>query len=326
MAAPINRPFDGDIWHLSIEDLFATLPDKARLGGAGPFVINLSVSTAPIALPPMAFDGSRSALVYQVQRTEDHRLRYRLRLGPFDDEDDADAMLEKVRDTYPGALTATADADDLRAIATLRAKANPAKPALAETPPLLLDSVTPAKQTPKPAAPAASAPAPRAASAAPTSVAPSTISPAPAVVDSTRTVRALTVPELEDQQSSRWFVVQLSLSDEAFDSEAVPILDIFSVYRLYSVAGIDQGRIVHALRLGFFSEEAAAGAVASYLEAFYEKPTVKRVSAAERKRFADQCFEPRKDIGATGRHSVIEITDQRYVRDRRNSGAAQNNK
>jgi hypothetical protein len=157
-------------------------------------------------------------------------------------------------------------------------------------------------------------------------VAPSTISPAPAVVDSTRTVRALTVPELEDQQSSRWFVVQLSLSDEAFDSEAVPILDIFSVYRLYSVAGIDQGRIVHALRLGFFSEEAAAGAVASYLEAFYEKPTVKRVSAAERKRFADQCFEPRKDIGATGRHSVIEITDQRYVRDRRNSGAAQNNK
>jgi hypothetical protein len=89
---------------------------------------------------------------------------------------------------------------------------------------------------------------------------------------------------------------------------------------LYSVAGIDQGRIVHALRLGFFGEEIAAAAVASYLATFYEKPTVKRVSAAERQRFADQRFEPRKDVGATGKHAVIEITDERYVRERRAPG------
>jgi hypothetical protein len=122
---------------------------------------------------------------------------------------------------------------------------------------------------------------------------------------------------MEDEQASRWFVVQLSLGEEAIDPETVPILDIFSVYRLYCVAGIDQGRIVHALRVGFFTEEIAAGAVASYLAAFYDKPTIKRVSSAERDRFADEAIEPRKDVGATGKHAVIEITSERYIREKR---------
>jgi len=139
-------------------------------------------------------------------------------------------------------------------------------------------------------------------------------------LETTQTVRALTAVELEDDVSARWFVIQLSMSEEAFESETVPNLDIFSVYRLYCVAGIDQGRIVHTLRLGFFSEEIAAQAVASYLAEYYDKPSVKRVSAAERHRFADERFEPRKDIGATGKHAVIEITDERYIRERRISG------
>jgi hypothetical protein len=136
-------------------------------------------------------------------------------------------------------------------------------------------------------------------------------------LETTQTVRAITQVELEDDHALRWYVIQLSSAQEAFDPDTVPNLDIFSVYRLYSVAGIDQGRIVHALRLGFFSEEAAASAVASYLAAFYEKPTIKRVSAAERQRFAEQPLEPRKDMGATGKQAVIEITDERFVRRRR---------
>jgi hypothetical protein len=140
-------------------------------------------------------------------------------------------------------------------------------------------------------------------------------------LDATQTVRALTELELEDASASLWFVIQLSLAEEAFDPDTLPNLDIFSVYRLYSVAGIDQGRIMHALRLGFFTEEISAGAVASYLAAFYDKPTIKRVSSAERERFAEQCFEPRKDVGATGKHAAIEITSERFVRERR-TGAA----
>jgi hypothetical protein len=134
------------------------------------------------------------------------------------------------------------------------------------------------------------------------------------MLECTQTVRPLTPLELEDHEATRWFVIQLSLADEAFDPDTVPNLDIFGVYRLYSVAGLDQGRIMHALRLGFFSAEPAARAVASYLAAYYDKPTVKRVSAAERDRFAEERLDARKDIGATGMHAIIEITNERIVR------------
>jgi hypothetical protein len=143
-------------------------------------------------------------------------------------------------------------------------------------------------------------------------------------LESTQTVRALTELELvDDDDASRWFAIQLALAEDNFDPETLPNLDIFSVYRLYSVAGIEQGRIVHALRLGFFTDQMAAGAVASYLAAFYDKPSIKRVSSAERERFAEQSFEARKDVGATGKQAVIEITNERYIREKRiGQGAA----
>jgi hypothetical protein len=138
-------------------------------------------------------------------------------------------------------------------------------------------------------------------------------------LESTQTLRPLTPLELGEHEAPRWFVVQLALSDDAFDPDALPHLDIFSLYRLYTVIGLDQGRLVHALRLGFFGEEVGARAVASYLSAFYDEPIVKRVSVAERDRFADQRVEARKDVGATGRHLAIEITDELVVRARRSS-------
>ena len=491
MATPINAPMAGEIWHLSIEDLFQPVQEAPRLGGEGPFVINLSASTAPISIPTKSFAGCSEAYVYQIQVTEDGRTRYRLRLGPFASEDEADAVLIEVRDTYPGALTATAGAADLRVIATMAAKAEtrppiaqaptaqaptempvtdkparrrvaatkpaadeaiietaeaeisidvawptpalvvapvrtaaiaptaappvapkppvaaiapkaaapavapkPPAPAIAPkastapavaplpvamTAPILTEEVTlkskappvmtPPVLTPPVQAPPAVRPQPPVQTAAPTikapdkpaaplrqSVAPArkagapfrsatfrplaarltslqhvvvATAPAPAArevkkldepldsLESTQTMRALTASELEDNEASRWFVIELALADRAFDPDAVPNLDLFSEYRLYSVAGSDQGRVVHALRLGFFREEIGAVAVASYLGAYWDKPTIKRVSLAERERFADQRVEARKDVGATGRHAVIEITDELVARRRR---------
>ncbi len=54
----------------------------------------------------------------------------------------------------------------------------------------------------------------------------------------------------------------------------------------------------------------AAQAVANYLTTYYENSTVKRVSVAERERFAEQRIDARKDVGETGQHSVIEITSE----------------
>ncbi|HEY4970817.1 MAG TPA: SPOR domain-containing protein [Steroidobacteraceae bacterium] len=361
MAAPIDTALNGDIWHLGIDDLFAPLPETIRLGGPGPFVINLTTSSAPIALPAKSIAGCEHAQLYQLQRIEDRRPRYRLRVGPFASEDEADAILKIVRDIYPGALTATADGEDLRAIANLQPKAAPpppvAKLAAAMAPPVASPPVltveqkvsvrTPAAKPALSVMPAVVAPPvlrveqrvpvrapqpkPVVAGVPPFKAATPAVPPAGPVhklstplpdLESTQTVRALTQLELNDEQASRWFVIQLSLSEDAFDPETVPNLDIFSVYRLYCVAGIDQGRIVHALRLGFFSEEIAASAVASYLAAFYDEPAIKRVSAAERQRFADQSLKARKDVGATGKQAVIEITDERFVRERRSGQAA----
>jgi hypothetical protein len=557
MGTPINTPLTSEIWHLTIDDLLEPLPASPRLGGPGPFVINLSASTAPISVPMKAVAEHPGTHVYQIQRTEDRRVRYRLRFGPFDTEAEAEALLSTVREIYPSALTATAEPDDLRNIEAIKNKIEaqqlamvkaamskaaaasppnvrpglarlappepteqPAAPtdgeALPTSPPpawLALRTPTPAptehsvelnvpapaaKPLPKPpasvkaaaAAPAKSArgfaparwsaadrafvpsadfasapaaattpaspattaaparpdvptvsvvpeslipvlsdsvavprsmpasrpaaspiPAPKVSGPAPTSSpapaavpaagstappvvtpppvvtapppvatapaamaaspvatvrpvtpapvgvsafaatsgtmparqapAPAASSPAPAArmmpgprsatavprtepkdarvasFDTTQTLRPLTPTELQDAASLRWFVIQLSCSEEVFDPDALPNLDIFSEYRLYSVASLEQGKTMHSLRVGFFSEESHAKAVAGYLGTFYNEPTVKRISAAERTRFAQSRVEARKDIGATGKHAVIEITDERVIRPKR---------
>jgi hypothetical protein len=343
MGGQINTPLTGDIWHLSIDDLLAPLPETQRLGGLGPFVINLSASSAPIDVPAKGIAGCDHVYIFLVQRLEDRRPRYRLRLGPFVTEDEAEAALDQVRAIYPSALTATADAEDLRAMTAMRAKFDavqpvekprapaamiPATVVTAPTevmPSISLLAAQPAASStsvPRAAVPTVTMAVPVARAAGAASAAPPTVQkinqPLPNL-EATQTVRALTQLELEDEQASQWFVIQLALADNAFDPELLPNLDIFAAYRLYSVAGIDQGRIVHVLRMGFFSEEVGARAVASYLAAYYDKPTIKRVSSAERQRFADQRLEPRKDVGATGRQAVIEITNERFVRERKST-------
>ena len=157
MATPINAPMAGEIWHLSIEDLFQPVQEAPRLGGEGPFVINLSASTAPISVPTKAFTNSPlDAHVYQIQVTEDGRTRYRLRLGPFASEDEADAILAEVRDTYPGALTATASASDLRVIGSMQAKADH-RPKLAQPADVVIEKSVSQKIAAKQVAPEAAA-------------------------------------------------------------------------------------------------------------------------------------------------------------------------
>lgn len=638
MARPTPSQVAGGLWHLNIDDLFGPTGEQTRLGGPGPFVINLSASSAPINIPATPLASYPHAHVYQIQRYEDGRVRYRLRLGAFYKEEDMDPILERVRETYPSALTATAGPDDLFAIETLCAKAEarrrpvaakvraadmdevaippvsearaiiaaatadvgPSKvpqpeddnslanlvnsmallteqlnrsqplarastvapsiptleqavsatpvslppaveeadvpaalvlniapggavethateqaaptliapvrgpvaplalspvsepgtmatdaaftlelvsdapvatpavtPAAVATAPELSERATPAAapeetfvlelledtpvvttsasdapapvtetespgievaqplavaaaNTPVPAAapevkstlqPATPRPAPqaprlplfafvrqalrrmpqaRSADAVATSAkvaraAPQVPNPAPAAksvtahpprasapvstakpapfgapirtaaaksapaqaaaiappapakptvqqskepanvtpgpeIASTQTVRALTQQELADQSSLRWFVVELATADSEFLPESIPQLDIYSAYRLYTVNTFDQGREVHSLRLGFFGDEIAAKTVAGYVAGYYEKPLVKRISIAERRRFEEHGVEARKDVGATGKYAVIEITDELVVRDSRLQG------
>jgi hypothetical protein len=127
-------------------------------------------------------------------------------------------------------------------------------------------------------------------------------------VDSTQTVRVLSVVELEASQLSHWFAIQLAVAERAFRAEEVLNLDIFKEFSLYSTIILAEGRTLHALRLGFFMDKAAAEAVASYVRRYFDESIVQRVSFAERDRFADQRVHPRKMSEATGIHEVVELS------------------
>src|SRR5690606_16503639 len=94
-----TRPAE-DIWHLSIEDLFAAPQESRPLGGEGPFVLELRVSTAEIRVSKDGLGDLGGLHLYQLTREERGEHRYRLRLGPFTSELEADAMLERVRQAY----------------------------------------------------------------------------------------------------------------------------------------------------------------------------------------------------------------------------------
>jgi hypothetical protein len=92
----------------------ANLAAAAVLNASGPsagqgtslFVINLCASMAPLANVAKSLPGLDAYRLYQVARREDGRTRYRLRLGFFTSEADAESVLNSVRDSYPTAFTA----------------------------------------------------------------------------------------------------------------------------------------------------------------------------------------------------------------------------
>lgn len=134
-------------------------------------------------------------------------------------------------------------------------------------------------------------------------------------IDSTQTLRALTPLELGADESAAWFCIQLSLTDGPVDPDHIPNLSIFDEYKLYAITGLSDDRVQHALRLGFFTSELAARAVAGYLEAYFDSPTITRVIMAEHDRFAEQRVCARKDVGESGEHSVIEIASAAPLRE-----------
>jgi hypothetical protein len=201
------------------------------------------------------------------------------------------------------------------AVQTPAAQAKPAAPVKSAT---TKPVVTPAAKIPeksaKPAqAPAvAAAPKPSAAPALPARIAAVSNVPPPEL-DSTQTIRALTSAEMEDAAQEKWFAVQLAVSDQPVNLDAMPRLDIFEAYRLYSVATAGSGKIVHSLRLGFFKEAVSAEAVMGYLNTFFGSPSVMRVSVAEHARFKD-APSTRKPAAPAQEAKVVELNNARSAR------------
>src|ERR1700681_153930 len=96
----------------------AGLPGAARLNA---FVINLCSSTSPVALAPPDHAGLKRFSFFVSRRREEGRERFRLHMGYFQTQEEAEKLLDIVREIYPGAWAGMAHGQRLRAAATVAA-------------------------------------------------------------------------------------------------------------------------------------------------------------------------------------------------------------
>src|SRR5580693_10148124 len=88
------------------------------LPGSAPrnaFVINLCSSTSPVALAPPDHAGLKRFTFFVSRRREEGRERFRLHMGYFESQEDAERLLDIVREIYPGAWAGLAPGQRLRA-------------------------------------------------------------------------------------------------------------------------------------------------------------------------------------------------------------------
>src|SRR5580658_7027373 len=105
----------------------ATSSNPAPRGAAGAsFVINLCSSTSPVALTPPDHAGLKRFSFFVSRRREESRERFRLHMGYFDTQEEAEKLLDIVREIYPGAWAGLAPGQKLRAAAQNVAAAVPA--------------------------------------------------------------------------------------------------------------------------------------------------------------------------------------------------------
>jgi hypothetical protein len=145
------------------------------------FVINLCSSTSPVALAPPDHAGLKRFSFFVSRRREESRERFRLHMGYFDTQEEAEKLLDIVREIYPGAWAGLAPGQRLRGAAA-QASDSPAPTAAAEVAPAQLDQLL--DSTPAAAAqPIAPTPAISAETAAEPTVAVAAAAEAPAAID-----------------------------------------------------------------------------------------------------------------------------------------------
>src|SRR5580700_124150 len=144
--------------HSTVETRGMTLPGAAP-GSA--FVINLCSSTSPVALSPPDHAGLKRFTFFVSRRREEGRERFRLHMGYFATQEEAEKLLDIVREIYPGAWAGLAPGQRLRAAAAAAAAAQGATtvaleqevPAIPAPAPIAIVSVP----VPEPAKPALAA-------------------------------------------------------------------------------------------------------------------------------------------------------------------------
>jgi hypothetical protein len=110
------------------------------------------------------------------------------------------------------------------------------------------------------------------------------------------------------------YAIQLCSSAAPIDPRSVPILDIFELYTLYCDVRLENGVTRHALRLGFFKETTTAKVIARYLACYFETPQIVHLNTTDQTRSLRVKLVALKDIGDSGRHTVIELSGPEPLR------------
>jgi hypothetical protein len=92
-------------------------PAGVRGSVTSSFVINLCSSTSPVALVAPDHAGLKRFTFFVSRRREDGRERFRLHMGYFETQEEAEKLLDIVREIYPGAWAGMAPGQRLRAAA-----------------------------------------------------------------------------------------------------------------------------------------------------------------------------------------------------------------
>ena len=108
-----------------MQQVTAQIPDASAPSGTSPspgtlrnlFVINLCASTSPVSLTPPDHAGLKRFTFFVSRRREEGRERFRLHMGYFDTQEEAERLLDIVREIYPGAWAGLAPGQRLRAAA-----------------------------------------------------------------------------------------------------------------------------------------------------------------------------------------------------------------
>ena len=90
-------------------NVFAPPPANPR------FVVNLCSSTSPVGLTQPTHAGLKRFTFFVSRRLEEGRERFRLHMGYFETQEEAEKMLDLVRDVYPAAWAGAAPGIKLRA-------------------------------------------------------------------------------------------------------------------------------------------------------------------------------------------------------------------
>ena len=132
----------------SIDNRVSTVGARLTPKAAAPprFVINLCASTTPVGLVQPTHAGLKRFTFFVSRRLEEGRERFRLHMGYFDSQEEAEKILDLVRDVYPAAWAGVAPGIKLRARA-----------ALPEPAPIDEPAAAPVAVAPAPAAPAVAA-------------------------------------------------------------------------------------------------------------------------------------------------------------------------